>query len=339
MMIHFNLITTVLPVNRRWHQTQLGMRTKAGAREYTDKKRSTTPPSATQSAFADHTETNFDDSHVGKDDPSELLTLCGGVIGSSLDEVPGCPPTVQIDCHTTLTSCVGVQTLPDETRITGLTTASAYPTDSHVDAKRRREAREAGKTPEEVKAMRKKKPQTQEQIFDDCGSDMELLEDRAAVAALAFTEPNEACFFFDRSGLSATFEEMSKHLEDSSFNLSYLYGSEVDDDDLYEADRAKEIHVDSKVWYQKLDQQRGDVDILEICGGAAGVSRLAVRRRLKSGGNLDLVTGVDLSSQSAVDDLMTYLETHKPLVVVMAPPCTTIGGWSHVRRVKNPEAL
>ena len=88
--------------------------------------------------------------------------------------------------------------------------------------------------------MRKKKPQTQEQIFDDCGSDMDLLEDRQAISALAFSEPCEACFYFDRSGLSATFEEMSKHIEDADFNLSYLYGSEVDDADLLDADNARE---------------------------------------------------------------------------------------------------
>ena len=51
------------------------------------------------------------------------------------------------------------------------------------------------------------------------------------------------------------------------------------------------------------------------------------------------MTGVDLTRQQAVNDLMKYLETHKPLVVIMAPPCTTMGGWSHVRQVRDPKAF
>ena len=79
--------------------------------------------------------------------------------------------------------------------------------------------------------------------------------------------------------------------------------------------------------------------MLEICGGEAGVSRLAIRRRLNSGGNLDLVTGVDLSKLDRQKELFTYLSKFRPLVVVMAPPCTTFGGWSHVHRIRDPKAF
>ena len=34
---------------------------------------------------------------------------------------------------------------------------------------------------------------------------------------------------------------------------------------------------------------------VQICGGEAGTSRIAVRRRMKHGPNLDLVVGVDLT--------------------------------------------
>ena len=170
---------------------------------------------------------------------------------------------------------------------------TAYPTDSHVEAKRRRELREKDKSPEEVKAMRKKKPQKQQEHFDDCGSDMELLNDNESIALLSLSEPCEACFHFDRSGLCATDNEMTVHLQDSDFNLSYLYGCEMEVDDVFFADRQKGNYIDEDKFLAYLSSHPGDVDILEICGGAAGVTRIAIRRRLTCGGNLDLVTGIE----------------------------------------------
>ena len=64
MLLSFKLISAVLPVNRRWHQVQLGMRTKAGARDFSQNKRSTSAPPSTSNAIADLSENNLDDSLV-----------------------------------------------------------------------------------------------------------------------------------------------------------------------------------------------------------------------------------------------------------------------------------
>ena len=46
-----------------------------------------------------------------------------------------------------------------------------------------------------------------------------------------------------------------------------------------------------------LSDITGDVDIVEICGGEARTSTLAVRRHLRVGPNYDLVTNVDLNDE------------------------------------------
>ena len=76
---------------------------------------------------------------------------------------------------------------------------------------------------------------------------------------------------------------------------------------------------------------------MEICGGAGGVTKIGIRRRLKTGHNFDLVTGGDLTKKENVLQLMKYVRTYKPLVVVMAPPCTAMGGWAHLNKVIHPE--
>ena len=71
------------------------------------------------------------------------------------------------------------------------------------------------------------------------------------------------------------------------------------------------------------------MDIVEFCGGQAGVSKLAIRRRLKTGINADIICGIDLSKAADRETFIKYVERHKPLVIIGAPPCTAMAGWSH----------
>ena len=54
---------------------------------------------------------------------------------------------------------------------------------------------------------------------------------------------------------------------------------------------------------------------MEIYGGSAGVTRLAIRRRLRVGQNLDSNAGVDLLKAGEVRELYRYALRCKPLVV------------------------
>eukprot|EP00973_Karenia_brevis_P016672 2282973-Karenia_brevis.AAC.1 len=75
---------------------------------------------------------------------------------------------------------------------------------------------------------------------------------------------------------------------------------------------------------------------MEICGGVGGVSKLAVRRHLCAGTNFDLRHGVNLLDPSPKRSLWKYICDHKPLIIIMAPPCTAFANWSRLNRVKYP---
>ena len=45
------------------------------------------------------------------------------------------------------------------------------------------------------------------------------------------------------------------------------------------------------------------IDVCEICGGKGGVSRIAIRRRLKTGQNFDICVGFDLTNKDCVKQL------------------------------------
>ena len=77
------------------------------------------------------------------------------------------------------------------------------------------------------------------------------------------------------------------------------------------------------------------VDVVELFGGEGGVGKLCIRRRLRRGGNFDLVTCYDLTKESDQAHIIKYITTHEPLVVVMGPPCTSFGAWSHLNRIAH----
>ena len=85
-----------------------------------------------------------------------------------------------------------------------------------------------------------------------------------------------------------------------------------------------------------LSQQSRGIDIMEVCGGEARVTQVAFRRHLKTGKNFDLVAGLDLTDKKTIEELWQYVKQYKPLVIVMAPVCTSFGSLSHLNKVINP---
>ena len=87
---------------------------------------------------------------------------------------------------------------------------------------------------------------------------------------------------------------------------------------------AWEVKAEEFLTFLARPEVKGTVDIMEFCGGAAGVSRIAVRRRLKAGMNADIICGIDLTTDKGRRILFKYVEQHKPLVIIGAPPCTSM---------------
>ena len=52
------------------------------------------------------------------------------------------------------------------------------------------------------------------------------------------------------------------------------------------------------------------------------------------GRNFDIEFGCDLTRQEHVRELWKYVKQCKPRVIIMAPPCTAFGPWSHLNKIK-----
>ena len=63
------------------------------------------------------------------------------------------------------------------------------------------------------------------------------------------------------------------------------------------------------------------LDLVEICGGGARASQVAVRRRLNTLPHFDLVTLVDLTLPHHQQDTQALIHATYALVVIMAPVC------------------
>jgi len=82
---------------------------------------------------------------------------------------------------------------------------------------------------------------------------------------------------------------------------------------------------------------RGKVDIVEMFGGKQGIAKIAIRRNLSMGRNWDLETGIDLTNKDHIAAFKDYVVSVQPFIILAGPPCTALGGWSYLNRIKHPE--
>eukprot|EP00959_Pyramimonas_sp_CCMP1952_P050980 1064786-Pyramimonas_sp.AAC.1 len=71
--------------------------------------------------------------------------------------------------------------------------------------------------------------------------------------------------------------------------------------------------------------QLNGVDALELCGGIAGISQLAVKRRLSSGGKFDKRTGADLGYWKVQQSILRFLRICKVGLIILQPACRITG--------------
>ena len=86
-----------------------------------------------------------------------------------------------------------------------------------------------------------------------------------------------------------------------------------------------QIMTDIYTMFDFLARQTTGIDLVEICGGVGRVTTIAIRRRLNTGPNYDLVTGWNLNDPKQQARVAEYVQTQKPLVIVMGPTCKPFG--------------
>ena len=166
----------------------------------------------------------------------------------------------------------------------------------------------------QVSATRKKSIPIEDH-FDDCGLDTSSID-----------LPHESSFACDMPDLEQESEDEEQTF-DSVFLSWYMRGSDVCADNTFV--QSVPTFTEAYTVLHKHFRSGRVHDYVELFGGDGGCSRAAIRRHLVGGGNLDLVTGIDLSKASEVSSFFKYLRRCRPTVVIMTPPCTAFGPWSH----------
>ena len=197
----------------------------------------------------------------------------------------------------------------------------AFPTEAAVQAKVREKARkQAGLSPVKRKF-------TVEEHFDDCGTDLSGLGPDVEVYAVDI--------FLDEDSGSEPELDLC-HVQ--GLAVWGLRGSEGQGPDCWATQPSAHFLSGPHELVCILLSGRADLygdDIVELCGGAARVSSVCVRRCLRSGGNYDLVTQCDLNDPAQQRQVLRYIQVGKPLVVVMAPTCTPFGALARVNYYTN----
>ena len=186
-------------------------------------------------------------------------------------------------------------------------------------------------TAAETKAARKRKRLKQEDHQDDCSSDLGPLKEETLTGALGIDGAlNSAIaypFIDDNAFCSDSAESTEDELErvlHSNFSMHYLIGSDGVDCHQDPPDSVV-IAPDDLFAFLAQPGNEGLVDVCEISGGESGVGKLCIRRRLRLGGNVDIVTGFDLTRREHQDIVLKYIGCYVPLVIASGPHAQASG--------------
>ncbi len=201
--------------------------------------------------------------------------------------------------------------------------SSTFLTDSKEKEKeKKKRLKELGITP-----VVKKQQKYVEEHYDDCG------ENLAGIGGLT----SESHFAdADSSGSDLDFEEQLYFDNDQlteQLSLLFLSVPVVSPVDTVRAFRADGLDQ----FLAACNTKQRCYDIAELCGGEGRTSVLAVRMKLQTGENFDMVTGTDLNSAIDQRNTRMYFEMYTVLVAVMAPMCTPFGPMGQFNEHKYPE--
>ena len=189
----------------------------------------------------------------------------------------------------------------------------AFPTEAAIRAKAAKAV---------ARAPPRKRQQSIEQHFDDCGTDTTGIE-----------LGHDDLFVFSDCDQSDTEQVRPSYLAvqlQQSFNakLPCQLDANIPSRDM----------VFLAEFGRSYDPQL-HVDMIELCGGEGRVAYIVARRHGRSiGPNFDIVAEFDLLRPADVDFFWYYMQSAKPFLAVMSSPCTGLAGWQSLNKVINYEA-
>ena len=213
--------------------------------------------------------------------------------------------------------------------------SEASPTEQSIrrkDAlKKKKQLEDPGMSKGDIKAQTTRKPQPQEKHYDDCGSDTGRVEEVYNQALLAHSRGSiddaVAFSYFDVPVCSSVPDGYEELLRENHFHLHCSLGSEVEEDHaafIHKPKDASSVKADQLLAFLAEPDLEGNMDVMEVAGGESGISKLSIRRKLKTGKVFDLVTGSDVTEAADQKILLDYIREHRPMVIVAGPPCTAL---------------
>ena len=187
---------------------------------------------------------------------------------------------------------------------------------------RNEELRDRSYTDDQIKQMTRKRPQGQEEHFDDCGSDTAVIEfdpDGAYLMMSTKIEDLQSVCFEDDACEPLPPSDTEQSCE-YPFELSYLYGSEGEAHPCFRSKACAHYVSMDRLNAYFLDKPGAQISVMEILGGVAGVTRISMRYRLACGPKVDLITGADVTRKSDADALLGFIRTMRPAIIAMGPP-------------------
>ena len=86
------------------------------------------------------------------------------------------------------------------------------------------------------------------------------------------------------------------------------------------------------------EHQGAALDLIEICGGEARPTSIALRKGLHGGDNFDLVTGCDLNDAHNQYLVLNYIRQSRLAVILMGPTCSPFGPMANLVKHVRPDA-
>jgi hypothetical protein len=201
--------------------------------------------------------------------------------------------------------------------------SSAFPTEQAVRQKENLKAKK------EAGGQVQKKKQIVEAHSDDCGMDLSGIE--ADIAG--FEQLEEAAL--EPSGIEL---DVSRYLAHWLSSYHWLFGSSASEDQPLGRNAVRCDGIEAFLIHARNRATNNQMDIMEMFGGAADTSRILVKRcDAVSGINFDLTCGFNLRNPKHVSMLFQYVDSFKPVAVVMAPPCTGLKGRAGINAQINPQ--
>ena len=177
----------------------------------------------------------------------------------------------------------------------------------------------------QAESSKRKKQVPLDEVFDDCGDDVSFL-------TVDETEQKMVTSYYESQYDDMVASDSDDNALDGPFLQSFMEGR-------VEERQRKAEYVDMKSLYMFLQTlPRSRMDFMELFGGKAGCTRIGIRRHLHTGLNFDLTADIDMANPENLQFLWQYIDKHRPFVVLMGPPCTAFGPWSHLNKVVAPQA-